>query len=191
MKQPIDPYEQAEGILPMHEVFYIELIRYSSEKAIEARNNYVLVHLEKPDDHWHTVANIQQALSHAAELSRIFWPSKNKKNHIRELRGLKLRRSFQLADNSLLSNRKTRDALEHFDERLDEFLKEFPVGNLFPDAAVGDINTIPEMTRVFRFVDPEKSIFRILDLDYSFDGLFEEIFHVHELAITKIANGRL
>ena len=70
-----------------------------------------------------------------------------------------------------MSNRNLRDALEHFDERLDLYLKKFPVGQLITSPVIAPISSLVPPFRVFRLVDPASSTFVILDERYEFGSL--------------------
>ncbi len=117
------------GIYAHHEVFYILSILYSAERCLESFNRF---------DHFKTqnvtsdylISIVQEAVGHAAALSRYFWPSpKGKKkeaqqNNLRINRGKRLCDAFSLNESSPLYNRDLRNAWEHFDERLDVYLLE-------------------------------------------------------------------
>lgn len=178
--------EKEGGILPMFEVFYLESIKYAAERANAAfvRFDEALVN---GDIQGLVVANIQEALTHIGELSRIFWPSRD--NGISNLRAQKLRRAFGLDETSPLKNRDLRDALEHFDERLDNYLKDFPVGQLITDPVVGPIDKLAPPIRIFRMVDPVSLIFVMLDQKYEFGDLRSTTRLVQETAEKMLRNG--
>jgi len=82
------------------------------------------------------VATIQEGLTHAASLSRYFWPMKTG-GRLAAARGERLRTAFELTDESPLKSRLLRNTFEHFDERLDRFLLNDIVGCFFPSPTVG------------------------------------------------------
>ena len=58
-----------------------------------------------------------------------------------------------MSDNSSLKGRNLRNALEHFDERLDLFLLEDDTGIFFPSAIIGGHELADEPTpRIFKLV---------------------------------------
>jgi hypothetical protein len=61
--------------------------------------------------------NIHSFLTHAAVVSKIFWPADRKKAE----RGEYLRTLFDLEDDHPLMSRSVRNDLDHFDERIDEW----------------------------------------------------------------------
>lgn len=178
--------EKEGGILPMFEVFYLESVKYAAERANAAFERFDDA-LVRGNCKGLVVANIQEALTHIGELSRIFWPSRD--SGIHGLRAERLRLAFSLDDTSPLKNRSLRDALEHFDERLDNYLGEFPVGQLITDPVVGPIDQVRPPMRIFRMVDPTKSTFVVLDEQYEFGSLRDSAKVIQDLAEEKLKNG--
>jgi len=118
-----------DGIVPTIEAFYILSIVYSAKRCLDAFNRYD--ELEKIEANAEDLVSIvQEAVGHAAALSRYFWPSPQGKKkqptlkQLKEKRGEKLRKAFQVDEGSPLFNRDLRNAWEHFDERLDEYFLE-------------------------------------------------------------------
>lgn len=167
---PENEINNEQGILPLFEGFYIESIIYSAERADAAFQRFdkaILIEENKSL----AVANIQEALSHVGELSRHFWPSRDK--GIASARAGKLREAFALDESSPLKDRRLRDAMEHFDERLDTYLKQFPTGEVITTPIVGSIERLPQSLRIFRMVDPTKSAYIVLDEQYEFGPIRE------------------
>jgi len=173
------------GILPIFEAFYLESIVYAAERALSAFNRFDEAYARGDQDNL-AVANVQEALTHTGELSRIFWPSRD--NGISSDRGEKLRQAFGLGDDSPLKNRSLRDTLEHFDERLDIYLKQFPVGQIIPSSIVGMISAIPKPIRAFRLLDPHNSTFVVLDEVYEFGSLRDSTKNILQKAREKLEN---
>ena len=166
--------EQSEGIWPMFEAFYLESIILTAETATAAFQRYDEALLKS--DSSVIAATLQEALVHSASLSRFFWPSPRDRTGVAIARGGKLRSTFGLKDDSPLQNRGLRDALEHFDERLDEFLLEEHVGNFFPTPVIADASlTDAHLLHVFRLVDPKKEIFVLFGKPYKFGPLRKEV----------------
>ncbi len=185
-----------DGIYPVYEAFYINSIKYSVERALDAFWRYG-EGLEKADSAL-AVSSIHEALTHAAGLSRFFWPSKlggRNKHGLAQLkteRAAKLRKAFKLEDNSPLKDRKLRDALEHFDERLDEYLLSNLAGQVVPDPIIARIDQAgQQVTRAFKLVDPEKSAFVLLDEIFYFEPLCVELVRVSELVDYLYENGHI
>jgi hypothetical protein len=94
--------------------------------------------------------NLHSMLTHAGNISKMFWPivtkdvpKKNDKRLKREQaiqRGEFLRSLYSIDDSNPLAKRELRDHLEHFDERLDAFVVEreaSTTGQSYADLMVG------------------------------------------------------
>ena len=69
-----------------------------------------------------------------------------------------------------------RDALEHFDERLDEFLLKDLVGQFISGPVVGSLPLLKDaVTSMFRLVDPAQDTFVLLGESYTFGPLREAV----------------
>ena len=166
--------------------FYIQSIIYSAGRSKEAFIRYD-VGLATQGGEAFVVSAVHEALAHAASLSRFFWPSHAAGKHTADLKTLKnrrakkLRRAFGLADKSPLKDRQLRDALEHFDERLDRFLLDHHVGYFFPGPMVKDHTLSDESAgKIFKLVDPEAACFVLLGKKYFFAPVRKEVFHIFE-----------
>jgi len=115
-----------EGIWPPHEAFYVEGMLFCTCSGLRAAED-VHAALERIAEHaqsdsvWQESARIildgvQTLALQAAALSRYLWPMRTKKLHL--LRAARLRSGLGISEDSCLSNRGLRNALEHFDERL-------------------------------------------------------------------------
>jgi hypothetical protein len=185
-KLVIDKYE---GIVPHHEAFYIHSIIYSADRADKAfrrfkracRNNGSAVVI---------TSAVHEALGHAAALSRFFWPSRD--NGMANARSTKLRSTFDLNEKSPLRNRRLRNSLEHFDERLDRFLLANDVGYFFPAPMIGDYTLADDSSgRIFKLVDPANGYFVVLNEKYCFEPLASEVRRVLTSARKMSDNGKL
>lgn len=149
-----------DGIIPTIEAFYILSIVYSAKRCLDAFDRFDA--LEKKEGNAEDLVSIvQEAVGHAAALSRYFWPSplgKKKQNTLKQLkerRGEKLRKAFEVDEDSPLFNRDLRNAWEHFDERLDEYFLENDSGYFFPSCLL-NTHTLAD--------DPSGHIFKLLDV---------------------------
>lgn len=110
--------------------------------------------------------SIHSLLTHASNISRIFWPpnGSGKASRIRVERGWELRTYIGLPDDQHpLKKRTLRDHLEHFDERLDHWRetskrRNFAQDNIGPWGSIAGI----EESDVMRWFDPNarRFIFR-------------------------------
>jgi len=153
---------------------------YTADRVLEAFERYDRLREEgasAPDQ----VSAVHEALGHAAALSRYFWPSGAGPRSRAPLRALtaaraaKLRSAFDLTEASPLKDRALRDALEHFDERLDHYLLTSDAGQYIPVPRVGDSTDLPDaLTHIFKLVDPATETFVILDRKFPFGPVRRE-----------------
>lgn len=92
----------------LSQVDHLAKVRYEIEGGVERRENLRIF------DH------IRLSLQMAANVSRMFWPPKNK------ARGEQLRGLTGLTEDHKLSNRTLRNHIEHLDERLDDWTANSP-----------------------------------------------------------------
>jgi hypothetical protein len=72
---------------------------------------------------------MQNVIHQAGALSRYFWPSDKKHSN----RGVFLRKMFSVQEDDPLSDRSLRNALEHYDERLDKLFATPDAGEYIPE----------------------------------------------------------
>jgi len=181
--------EDCEGIHPPLEAFYIHSLLYSSGRCLEAFERYE--HYKNKDvNPEYLVSLIQEAVGHAAALSRYFWPSpQGKKDQpnvkkLKEARGEKLRSSFELNKNSALFNRDLRNAWEHFDERLDLYLLEHEAGMFFPSCVVDSHKLADDpVGHIFKLLDPDTECLVLMGSKYFFTPIREEVSRVFNLCL--------
>ncbi|MET4220208.1 hypothetical protein ABIB00_005436 [Bradyrhizobium sp. LB14.3] len=175
--------KEAKGILPMHCVFYERSILYSASRSQKAFMRYDQG-LESGATADEIVSSVHEALSHAASLSRFFWPTRAQ--GVASSRGEQLRRAFGVDHRSPLYERELRNALEHFDERLDEYLLWNDAGYFFPDARVDTHELADELIgHIFKLVDPSRQIFVVLGQKFYFDPVRREVKRILDLAISR------
>lgn len=162
-----------EGIDPVHLAFYIEAIFYAAERsrlAFERFSDLVASGSSASD----VVASAHEALGHAAALSRFFFPVD--RGPRARARGANLRQVFAISNGSALQDRELRNALEHFDERLDDYLLGDIAGYLFPAPMVQDAALADDpQGHIFRLVDPETETFVLLGRQHAFGVMRTEI----------------
>jgi hypothetical protein len=187
--------ERYSGIHPPNEAFYIRSVIYSAGRAREAFERFTVARADG-DTHEIQVTAIHEALGHAGSLSRFFWPSGLGGRRIRALKRLKtarakkLREAFGLTDDSPLKDRRLRDFLEHFDERLDEYLLRNDAGYFFTDAMIGDAElTDDHAGHIFKLVDPRSSCFVLLGEKHFFQGIQKEVYRIYDLALQMDRSG--
>ena len=118
---------------------------------------------------------LHDALTHSAAVSRFFWPSKQA-GTLAAFRGEQLRKIYNIDETSALFNRDLRNELEHFDEKLDNWLREMPVGPIIASPVFGDHAIVDEgFGHAFKIVDYKNDVFVILGRKYEFGRICREI----------------
>lgn len=181
--------EDWEGIFPPLEAFYIHSLLYAAGRCLEAFKKYEYLKTQNINPE-HLISIIQEAVGHAAALSRFFWPSpKGKKEQpnvqkLKEARGKKLRASFELDNNSVLFNRELRNAWEHFDERLDLFLLENESGIFFPSCIVDSHGRADApVEHIFKLLDPDAECLVLMGEKYFFAPIYKEVSRIFNLCL--------
>ncbi len=177
-----------DGIVSPQEAFYIHSILYSSGRCLEAFEHFE--HMKEQDvQPAYLVALIQEAVGHAAALSRYFWPTAkgSKKIHnqleMRMMRGQKLRAAFEVDESSALFNRDLRNAWEHFDERLDTYLISHIAGMFYPDAIIDSHTQADDpVNHIFKLLDIEHECLVLLNQKYFYKPIWLEASRIFELA---------
>ena len=80
--------------------------------------------------------------------------------------------------------------MEHFDERLDRFLLNDLVGDIFPAPILDDHTLSDDPTgKIFKLVDPDACCFVLLGRKYFFAPLRTEVLRIFEAAERMDRNG--
>ena len=130
--------------------------------------------------------SVQNFITYSASLARYFWPSNKDKVH--QLRGERLCEAFSMEESSALKDKKLRNFIEHFDERLDSYLLKGMFGNIIP-TYVGFKSQVTEVDHFFRAYFLDEASIRVLDLEYKIDPIIQEVQKVHNLLIDFRNNG--
>lgn len=183
-------------IWPSYEVFYIECLKTASLNAIqswEALNEIVSDENLLKTNAINTIDLAENIVNQAGIISKYFFPpidKKKPKNLIHKLRGERLRESFKIDDNQKLSDRNFRNYIEHFDEKLDLFLKESVARNIVPPKSVyWTSNDISEVTIVFKAYIISEFKFISMNKEIILTTLVEEIYKVYNQCIEFLDNG--
>lgn len=121
-------------------------------------------------------------LTHASNISRMFWPPlpKQKNNESdqeyenrllrtdKAIRSRALKNEYGIEENNPLKHRKLRDHLEHYDERLDHWRNNSTHRNIASDT-IGPSNAISGLqeTDMMRWFDPSRNYFRFRGEEYN------------------------
>jgi hypothetical protein len=172
--------EDCNGISPPFLVFYVFSIQYAAGRSTQSFEMLErMIALRSSADS--IMAEVQDALTHAAALSRFFWPAA--KDTLSQKRGTQLRTLFKIDDASALRDRALRNSFEHFDERLDEYLLRNNVGHFFPNAVVGAFKRSDEVpSHIFKLIDPIAGTCVILGEEFEYKHIFQETKRVWDIA---------
>jgi hypothetical protein len=175
------------GIWPPHEAFYIEALLFCTTAALRAADS---VHdaleassaLDQQSAEWQECARVivdgaQTVALHAAAISRYLWPAKQKEPHLS--RGAVLRKGFAITNDSPLKSRDLRNALEHFDERLDSFCRTLGGGYILP-TYVGSLGN-PTEAPVYmpRAYYTDIGIFEVLGERFAMSPILDAVDDLH------------
>lgn len=188
---------QQYEIHPFNEAFYIE--------SLLNKTRAIMQNVEALNDIWkhgnHDCKNddvildmFQNIIVNTAGISRFFWPSNNKRYHkVRaenhKIRAEKLREVYCVSDSGVLRNRDMRNQIEHFDEKLDDFLNDFKSGSVM-SKYVGPITNINDNSIFFRAYFYDIQVFKILNVEYKIKPIIDEIRRIHEILLVQKENGR-
>jgi hypothetical protein len=179
--------DEWDGIYPIYEAFYIHSIIYSAERAELAFRRYDSSLSVKP--HGYVFACLQEALTHAGGLSKFFWPTAQG-GELARTRAKKLRNSFAVEESSPLRQRGLRNALEHYDERLDVFLLEDLAGEFFPSPIIAE--SVPQNSHpqfYFKRVNRSAKTCTIMGEHFAFEDIRFEVNRILALATKFDSDG--
>jgi hypothetical protein len=184
-------------IWPPHEAFYIQSMLFNSTSAVRSILRLESIFEKLPAKPSEAdleplpvkviLHDLQNMVTQAGALSRYFWPVRKK----HKARGKLLRDTFVLGEDSPIFNRDLRNAMEHFDERIDIYFPQNIVGCFFPEY-VGfkpDDDGVPG--HFFRAYFMDTGEFRLLDEEFLMQPLADELFFIHRhLELMDRAGGR-
>ncbi|HXU94588.1 MAG TPA: hypothetical protein VFP33_13110 [Gallionella sp.] len=180
------------GVLPMYYAFYVEAIRphcSSAMQSIEYLADYIQMTNDTQGNFDQTAELSRAVLDHlenlvtnAAAIRRYFWPVRDGKHNLHTERGKTLRARFCIGDNSPLEDKRLRDFLEHFDEKLDTYLWDKPVtGHVIPFYVGGSPNTGGVPLHVFRAYYIDVGVFESLGTRYEIQPIADEIIKIAQV----------
>jgi hypothetical protein len=177
---------EPKEIWPPHQAFYIQSMLFNAASAMRSVaqiNSLMTVVRENSPENPYAVlyggrflSEFQNLIVHAAALSRYFWPVKE--GH--RWRGAQLRQAFQMADDGPLRARGLRNGFEHFDEQLDDYLKDGIVGHILPEyiGPFDEPSGVP--VHLFRAYYVDTATFQLLGNRYEIQPIVKEVARLHE-----------
>ncbi len=149
--------------------------------------------------------SIHSFLTHASNVSRLFWPAPPRRGKREDLavyearcaarpsisRAAALRSAIGLDIEHVLKSRKLRDHLEHFDDRLDNWAKTSRNKTYVQDLIGGESSvTGVDSEDMMRWFDPGTHEVRFRGEVYSIPELAHGIANVSKLCINVLSTGR-
>lgn len=163
------------------ETFYIQAMLFNCQSALRSMARISSVFEKMPrevtEEHLLNLPvraildELQNIVIQGAALSRYFWPVR--KGH--EDRGRQLRQALTVGDDSPLHDRNLRNAIEHFDEKLDVYFSSGLVGYIFPEFVAPRPREDGVPGHFFRAYFIDCGVFRLLDGEYEIEPIALEI----------------
>lgn len=185
----IDGYEEWK-IYPVYQAFYIECIKSSAESAILSweKLNSIISDPELLKTEGITLIDLSENIvNQAGIISRYFFPSRDNRNvekdRIHQLRSEKLKDLYVINNDNILTKRKFRNHIEHFDENLDKFLNNPVAGNIVPKTIYWSSSDINPITHLFKAYVVQEFKFISLNEEIELAKLIEEIYRIYNLSI--------
>ena len=183
--------EEMPAIWPLYEAFYIESMLFCTASALTSRDFVVnwLQGVEQSSD-WSRLMSsgseqildeLLNIVNQGAALSRYFFPARAGKGQKHEKRAARLREVFDVNASSPLKDRNLRNSIEHFDERLDDYLAKGIAGIILPKyiGYTPDVDDVPH--HLFRAFYIDTAIFEVLGERFEIQPLVDEILRIHQL----------
>lgn len=177
------------AIWPPHEAFYIQSLLFNTRSAVasaERVSSYLHGGASDQDDAEESISahrildELQNIVQRGSAISRFFWPSRTGPKGMHEKRGAFLRKSLEISEESPIQDRELRNALVHFDERLDNYLNQGVVGHIIPEY----VGPLPDKQEVpvhrFRAFYVDTGEFEILGDRFAMQPLVDEICRIHQ-----------
>jgi hypothetical protein len=174
-------------IQPMYMAFYRDSMLFNTESAMlsiryitelfqKLEKGEILIDDVNPQG---PLNDFQNIILQGAALSRYFWPARE----AHELRAEQLRLAFNVDENCPLKSRSLRNQMEHFDEKLDEYLHKGAFGVFLPCYFGPDTSGDKISHHLFRAYFTDTGIFQILGERYAIEPIVEEIIRIHKLLV--------
>jgi hypothetical protein len=169
-----------------YQAFYIGSMLFSAQSVVKSATMiqaYIATVMKNsPEDPFGALptqtflGELQNLVVHAAVLSRYFWPVRS----AHAWRGEQLREAFSISEDSALKSRNLRNAIEHFDEQLDDYLEGGVVGHVIPEFIGVDQETDGVPLHLFRAYYVDTATFQLLDKRYEIQPIVDEVAALYE-----------
>ena len=177
------------NIHPPFEAFYIESMLWHTNSVLDAvkivgdwiehvmNENEEALNFPKEK----LFEQLQLIIQNAASLSKYLWPIQN--NGIHKKRGIKIKNALQTDDTSALKNKNLRNGLEHFDEKLDKYLRENQVGQFTHHDVRAEMPVSEIPLHIFKGFYINTRCFVLLGTEYQTLPIITEVERIHDLLI--------
>lgn len=179
-------------IQPAYQAFYIQSMLFNAIAAARSaqsacamlgvvRENGTYEHLYGT----RFLSELQNLVVNAGALSRYFWPAKA--DH--RWRGVELRQAFGIGDDHALKERKFRNAIEHFDENLDNYLDGGVFGHILPEYIGPALHSGGTPTHIFRAFYVDTGKFQLLGETYDIQPVADAVAELCNQLVHMDSNG--
>ncbi len=117
---------------------------------------------------------LQNIVLQGGAVSRYFWPV----DKASKKRGEELRRQYHISHDSPLKSRHLRNAIEHFDERLDHYFSGSVVGTIIPHYVGPEPPPSQVKCHFFRAYYMDTGVFELLGHRYHMEPLSRELWRI-------------
>lgn len=134
-----------------------------------------------------TFSSIHSFLTHSANISKLLWSGKPwaKNKNIKSILGSDLGDVLGVIDFPLLKDKSFRDDLDHYDERLVEWIEEvYPTDPAAPRRVVNDLSVgtiVGTDTLYLRHYDPTSTVYTFGDRKLNLGALHEELVRLQKV----------
>lgn len=193
--------ENKPSILTPYHAFYIQSMFFETSSALDAISKASEIieaiterKLGPQDRKDELLMYLQNFVNHSGAIARYFFPSmiggKGKKI-LHKNRADFLRQVFDVTENSPLHDKKLRNAIEHFDERLDMYLEDGIVGRIFPSLILNKPEETDVPHHIFRAYYLNDGTYQILGERHDIEPILNEIMRVHNILANFYKNGEV
>ncbi|WP_439545674.1 hypothetical protein [Sandarakinorhabdus sp.] len=166
-----------------YQAFYIESMRFHTSSALKSLKllQAIMTIFQEEGEvvaeyEGRFLESIHNIIHQAGCLSRYFFPSRDSKLH--KERASYLRSYLEVTEESPLADRRLRDAMEHFDERLDRYLESGIVGHVLPKVVVAVYDDPEVPVHIFRGFVLDVGKFCLLNEWFEIESIIRELVRI-------------
>lgn len=193
------------SLWPPYHAFYIQSMLFNTASALQS-HEMASKHIKaisdgkiEPQYRKDELLNcLQNIINQSGAISRYFFPSCDgpkaeapEQKKMYKNRSQYLRKVFEVDNDSPLKNRDLRNSIEHFDERLDIYLNNGVVGNIFPSLILFEPEETEVPHHIFRAYYLKKGIFQVLGERYKILPIVKELRRIHNLLVRFDGDGEV